>query len=544
MLQAISCRFDWTPRLIAFQTFSITILCTKTTRDPQRVLLEMNALIDDLIDFNNNLSHFIEQVERKFPNNPEAFRCAAGPWLSRQLLPRPEQENSCRFLSCFVNGDKSRFVDEVLKPLVGVNPFKKSAVCAEPQSILGKLQAFSPEDFKLLRGLELRLATILCVYECDNNFGNRLKALISAYQNFSGDSQVCWSKTEASKNNNHRTVAWHALRSLNSKIADEIDNIAKDIKASYLDPAVAFLIDTILECSGSTPLQRAFKSEDKDVCSAWDAGHTWIMTVATKQDRGVIFKLLVEAVSYEPNVHQAEVETVGAFYPHPRLGVSFQIGSDFQEAIRNAWLATVGQKVSKRIALTTDFRWSLIPYDSTDRQPMSYESFKGEVEDRIDHFSNYRDDWEDVKDESLRHLCLWNALRGPSATLAFGIAMRSVLEGHVLRKDIAATAEFTLPNNIDCNSITSNPLLSPVGAVRAKLKEGGKFGIKHLLVATGQTEELFMAQEDWRRHNEFEEAYKDAYEIEYQLRAYADFVAGRWDRIVEAGRPTPDQPDT
>jgi len=498
----------------------------------------MNALTD-LIEFKKNLGCFIEEVTKRFPNNPEAFRCAAGPWLSRQLLPRPEQENSCRFLSCFVNGDKSRFVDEVLKPLVGENPFQETAVCAEPQSILGKLQAFSPEDFKLLRGLELRLATILFAYE-SKDLDERLKALIHSYRKFFGDSKNCWSKTAAYKNN-RRTVAWHALKFEKSDIADGLEEIiAKTQQASYLDPAIAFLIDTILECTGSQLLIRDFKSEDKNICAAWDAGHSWVMTVATKQDRGVIFKLLVEAVRYKPKDDQSEVQTVGAFYPHPRLGVSFQIDSEFQQAIRNAWLATVGQKVAKGGSWTTDFRWSLIPYDD---QPLTFSDFEKELAAKINLYNDHRNSWHDVKDESVRHLCLWNTLSGPSATLAFGIAMRSAFEGHILRKDIAATAEFILPKD-DCNSINSNPLLSPVGAVRVKLEEAKKFGIKHLLVATKQTEALFMAQEDWRRHDEFEGAYKDAHEIEYQLRAYADFVAGRWDRIVEAGRPTPDQPDS
>ena len=505
----------------------------------------MNALTD-LIEFTRNLGYFIEKVREQFPGDSEAFRCAAGPWLSRQLLPRPEQKNSCRFLSCFVNGDKSRFVNEVLKPLVGASPFKGTAVCAEPQSLLGKLQAFSPEDIKLLRGLELRLATILCAYEVGPSLEIRLKALITEYQNFFGGSGTCWSKTEASKGN-HRTVAWHALHSVNPDIAREIDNIIREnmgeTHAAYLDPAVAFLIDTILGCTGNQDLIRAFKSEEENICSDWDAGHTWVMTVATKQDRGVIFRLLVEAVRFKSQENQTEVQSVGAFYPHPGLGVSFQMDSDFQEAIRNAWLATVGQKVSQGNVLTTDFRWSFIPYDYTDADAMSYESFEGQVADRIELYKNHPTAWADYEDESVRHLCLWNALIGPSATLAFGIAMRSSLEGHVLRNDMAATAEFSLPNN-DCNSITSNPLLSAVGQVKVKLEEAKNYGIKHLLVATSQTEKLFMAEEDWRKHDDFEEAYKDAYEIEAYLRTYSDLVAGRWDRIVEAGRPKPGESET
>lgn len=501
----------------------------------------MNALTD-LIEFIENLGYFIEKVGKQSPGDSEAFRCAAGPWLSRQLLPRPEQENSCRFLSCFVNGDKSRFVNEVLKPLVGVNPFKETAVCAEPASLLGKLQAFSPKDFRLLRGLELRLATILCAYEVGPSLEIRLKALITEYQIFFGGSGNCWSETEASKGN-HRTVAWHTLHSVDFDVARAIDKIIRDTKALYLDPAVAFLIDTILECTGNKHLIRSFKSEQENICSDWDAGHTWVMTVATKQDRGVIFKLLVEAVRFKSQEKQTEVQSVGAFYPHPGLGVSFQLGNDFQEAIRNAWLATVGQKVSQEVDLTTDFRWSFIPYDYTDAEETSYESFQGQVTDRIELYKNHRTDWVKHKDESVRHLCLWNTLSGPSATLAFGIAMRSSLEDQVLRKDMAATAEFSLTNN-DCNSITSNPLLSAVGQVKVKLEEAKNFGIKHLLVATKQTEKIFMAEDDWRKHDDFEEAYKDAYEIEAYLRTYSDWMAGRWDRIVEAGRPKPGESET
>jgi hypothetical protein len=217
--------------------------------------------------------------------------------------------------------------------------------------------------------------------------------------------------------------------------------------------------------------------------------------------------------------------------------------SGFQEAIRNAWLATVGQKVSQKVDLKTDFRWSFIPYDDTDKVQQPYKDFNGQVADRIELYKNHPTAWVGYEDESVRHLSLWNALSGPSATLAFGIAMRSSLEGHVLRKDMAATAEFLSPND-DCNSITSNPLLSAVGLVQVKLEEAKNYGIKHLLVARKQTEKLFMTEEDWRRHDDFEGAYKDAYEIEDYLRNYADFVARRWDRIVEAGRPKPGELET
>jgi hypothetical protein len=495
----------------------------------------MNTL-KDLIEFTKNLKSVIDHVSKTYPKDSESFRCIAGPWLSRQLLPRPEQENSCRFLSCYVNSSKSDFVDEVLKPLVGGNPFNGTKVCAGQQSILGQLQAFrpeySPKDFKLLRGLELRLATILCVHECDSSLTIRLKALIYAYQEFFGDSKGCWSETQASQRS-EKTVAWHALKSVKSDIADAIDKIISGLQASYLDPAIAFLIDTLLECSGSQHLIRNLTSEDKNICSDWDAGHSWVMTVATKQDRSVIFKLLVEAVRYKPKVDQPEVQTVGAFYPHPLLGVSFQINSVFQEGIRNAWLATVGQNVANGGSWTTDFRWSLIPYDD---QPLTFSDFEEELAAKIVLYNDHPNSWHDVKDESLRHLCLWNPLSGPSATLAFGIALRSALEGDVLRKDMAATAEFSLLD-IDCNTINSNPLLSPVGAVRVKLEEAKKFGIKHLLVATQQTDELFMGKADWRKHSTFMEAYKDAHEIEDYLRIYSDLVAGRWDRIVQAGLP-------
>ena len=42
----------------------------------------------------------------------------------------------------------------------------------------------------------------------------------------------------------------------------------------------------------------------------------------------------------------------------------------------------------------------------------------------------------------------------------------------------------------------------------------------------------------------FLEAYKDAYEIEDNLRKYSDLVAGRWDRIVQAGLTESGQKDT
>jgi hypothetical protein len=500
--------------------------------------------LDQLNDFVEGLRNFVDKTKSSaYINEPNFFRCVAGPWLSRQLLPRPKQDNSCRFIRCFQHSNKDDFVKQIVVPLLGSDPFSSSeVVAAATESIIGRVRQFAPA---LLRGLELRLTTIYAVH--NELTKTRIQALLNAYTKFFGQTSEAWESCQANKRQRTiQTVAYRSLLKHSSKNASAIADVIDQDHASYLDPAVAFLIDTILECSGGSLNRRSFQSEDKHACAQWHPGQTWVMTVVTRapDQLGIVAKLLVEAVAFAQSESQYPEDTPGAFYPHPHLGTHFRMNQDFQNGIRNAWLATIGCAITKTEKVKHDYRWSLIPYDPDDIDPTRpYTSLDDEIQQRMRLYDDAKGAsirWEKVQDETSRHLYLWYPMSGPSATLPFALAIKSSRQNESIRSDVAATAEFDIRGGID--RINENQVLKEIGGLPHKLEAAEKTGVKHLIVCNAQTAELPLPREVWLPATNLANAYQEATEIEKELERYAVDAAGRWNRIVEAGKPRAGQP--
>jgi hypothetical protein len=213
----------------------------------------------------------------------------------------------------------------------------------------------------------------------------------------------------------------------------------------------------------------------------------------------------------------------GAIYPHPLKAAHLNFSQVWSAAIRNA-LAVV--KNSEKRIEDYDYRWWLTVVEPSELVQTS------------------------TSTDLIGPLSKWLAagpLDGESATLAFALALRSVIKGESLRKDRASTASFQYPvaeeDAYGWESLKeqANPMLFPVSSLSNKdqiirICEQPGVKVEKLVVAKKQVLK-FPTQVILQPLSTFNEAYTEFSEMERILEDYATWVAGRWDRIVEAGRP-------
>jgi hypothetical protein len=289
-----------------------------------------------------------------------------------------------------------------------------------------------------------------------------------------------------------------------------MDHAVRQLETSFLDPAVSFLTDSIAQvvCECKT-LSRKYETENQKDLSQWQPGDTWALFVLskTKADDGLLMELSVERIDSKTATNDQE-NSVGSFYPHPHLGAHFAIGQDLQEGIRNAWLAWRSLVIKDEI--TGDYRWSLIPLDEPGVDP-----------------------------QRLRHILLCLPLTGQSPTLAFAAGISSAYNDRPLCLNRAATACFKVEEDVeeDIDSITSHAILYVVTNLPTKAEVIENAQIKYLVVASNQTTELPLQESCWKKATDLQDALRLMSEPEQWLEEYADWIAGRWDRIVEAGKP-------
>ncbi|MFM8188570.1 MAG: hypothetical protein ACKN85_08830 [Pirellula sp.] len=311
-----------------------------------------------------------------------------------------------------------------------------------------------------------------------------------------------------------RSAAWSALKEKNPMLADAVDRRVGS--GEYHHPGVASFIDTLLELSGgkldpSKPRQ--------DVPNPWLPGHTWIL-IALENPRsegdppGLLLRLRIEKI---PN-------GCGAIYPHPRLGSNVYVTESFAAGIRNAWTVVKNGD----LALTEfDYRWWVTVVEPQGKLSSS-----------------------DALDLPLSQWLVRSGIDGDSATLAFAMALRSVIKEHTLRKDRATTACFrdtkVKDEDFGLGYVLgqSDPVLFPVGAISNKeqailLCEQPGVGIEKLVLVDGQ-KSLYPSRMPVEPKKTFLEAYREFSELENWLSDFAEERAGRWERLVQMGKKPED----
>jgi hypothetical protein len=492
-------------------------------KELKNCLTASKSVINDLK--NNPNSQAVETAQR------HAFRCITGPELSRWLLPSPTRGNHCPFLKAY-REDSDAFKRDVIAPLIGNQPFNGRKIMAEHHSLIAQLREEVPNlGAKFLRGLELRLAMLLAFKDYKEGedtkkakFQDQLAALIVGYQKFF--STRVWTNSP-NRSTSVKTAAMILIEEKNNALSGVIESAIQASQSSYLDPAVAFLIDSLAEvCGFEDKLTREIKTEEEqEGLARWRPGDTWVLTVVNLGDTktGMVMRLRVELVCYEASPQKAQ-NSNRAVYPHPHLGAHFSISSDFQEGISNAWLTW--HKIHFHSMPFGDFRWSLIPLADPEAHP-------GWWANQIAICTNkdLLDQWPKIIPESSRHLLLWVPLSGDSATLAFALALKSAHLMETLRRDRAATACFDADGKFKDKTTLGN-----VGGLPEKIEAALREGAM-LLVSRTQKSELPLPDSKWEKVDNFEAAYERMREDERKLEDCADWFAGRWNRIVDAGKP-------
>jgi formylglycine-generating enzyme required for sulfatase activity len=490
------------------------------------------STLDSLEAFCKGLKDRCAFVEQKYPGMPEYFRYLVGPWLSQELLPHPSTSNACRFLLGYQN-HKNEFIQRIVTPLIGANLFGADFVRSASGSLLDRVQVFSPPNARLLSGLELRLATIQLVHNRSDTvtLQSGLAALIRAYQSFFGTDR--WSSAapyELEEYRKNRTSAWLALKRFDQDLALSIEDVVrqnqwdakgKSVAWSFLDPAIAFLTDSMCEILGGTPGVRSFASEQA-TSDHWHPGETWAMIVlkhpgtqlTTPKRVGMVYRLRIEAIRHDQEGF-TQADIISPIYPHPHLGLHFPIDRTFQSAIRNAWMTVCAHRLKDGKPPRHDFRWSLVPYDESDGESNLIEATSVDTRDtKLPNIVQTKRIWEQVSQEGKRHRCLWSPLAGPSATFAFALALESAVQQQRLRRDVAATGQFHV-QDFDCNTLTRDPSTGKeILGVFPKLMAAEDVGVERLLVSDSQTSDLPLVKDQWTKCATFLELYRQASEIE------------------------------
>jgi hypothetical protein len=367
----------------------------------------------------------------------------------------------------------------------------------------------------------LRCMTIDCFNNVQNpwqvgwksnpQFKKDLEVLLAKYNQLHFYNDV-WSVITESSQPSKCSAAWNKLP---SGLQAVVTQVVLEQGLQYAQPGVASLIDTIAEMHSPT---YGLATEDATSISAWRPGHTWVL-VAIKAEQsltppGLLMRLRIERLE----------NGCGAIYPHPIKAAHLNFSQPWSAAIRNAWAVV---KSSEERIEDYDYRWWLTVVEPSEL----VQTIGG-------------------GDALASPLAKWLAagpLDGESATLAFALALKSVIKGEFLRKDRASTSSFLYPDSEDSaygwESLKnqSNPVLCPVGSLSNKdqiiriCRQPG-VEVEKLVVARDQPL-VFPSEVTLQPLNTFNEAYTEFSEMERILEDYAKWVAGRWDRIVKAGRP-------
>jgi len=240
-------------------------------------------------------------------------------------------------------------------------------------------------------------------WKSNRDFKATLEGLLAKYNQHHFHDEV-WSVITKNGQTGKPSAAWQRLP---KGLQAVVTQVVSQCGLHYTQPGVASLIDTIAEMHSST---NGLATEDATSINAWGPGHTWVL-VAIKAAHsgtppGLLMRLRIERLE----------NGCGAIYPHPLKAAHLNFSRPWSAAIRNAWAVV---KSSEERIEGYDYRWWL-----TVVEPSKLVQTIGEGDDL---------------DCPLAKWLAAGELDGESATLAFALALKSVIKGESLRKDRAST---------------------------------------------------------------------------------------------------------
>lgn len=262
---------------------------------------------------------------------------------------------------------------------------------------------------------------------------------------------------------NSRPAAWHRLAERDQGLATAMNEAVNATSMGWLDPAAAFLCDTILALSFPHEDLRLSQPVQPDA-----VGRTWILIAldnhlkATVDPDGLVLQLKIEVIP----------GGCGMLYPHPSAAAHVVTSRRFQSGLRNAWSVVLGTAIRRQkyaVAGTLcDYRWSLTAMDDTS------EISSSDLPHRHRH----------------RRILIVSSLDGRSGEVATACALRSAAEGTPIDSSRAVSGKFVgaLPtsDNPATHGVTSL-LQKSIGLIELSARSMKLNHIDHLVVTGSQT---------------------------------------------------------
>jgi len=497
----------------------------------------------DAIDcFVKVLESSIDDTTNRKTGHDDYFRFRMGAIIAELFHSTPESQRPCPFLRAMAgpsDGAKS-LCENTIHTLIGnfQEVFGAASLELGVKSLLSC--DYIPDAFK--QCLWLRCATLQLVWHAgskactDLELEQNIYKLITEYQFFL--STNVWQEKNVPYKSDYPTSAMYALKTSQyeraTKLGKALDQVVlQNKKASPRDPAVAFLAETFLVATQQQP------TNSKPIGGSWIAGDTWVLLGAASQadagGTGMVLKLRVGRAKLHDDVSQC----AGACYPDPEYSAYHFVDRGYQTAIRNGWLVAIGDQ-----SLEHDFKWRVVAHDDSDKKPFNpwKETPTDLFDDNQEPFPS-EESWKQHVPHRIRQLLPLEGLFGKSATLAYGLAIKSCQLQQRLRSDWAPSATFVM----SLAPMSTNPSLGEVTLISEKDDNAYTTlctdirwqsddviladKIRRIAVATNQPSTL-VPKIKLKQFPNFKEAYRNFIEYEVLLEDHSDLVAKHWSQMA------------
>ena len=377
-------------------------------------LVSMRAAIRDG-DWSGGLGHLLSGwqgiADNGFFDGPLLYAL-----LAEGFLAAPDSPSECLLLASA--RQQRQMTNTLQRQLRHV-----SRLCKLSQTVFNPEQ--HPENDWWFRSLRLRAETIRVYWSADQNseaLSKRFSVLLRMYRELWKTN--VWSPVPNVPQG--RPAAWRQFPR-NVRLAKALDDIVQQSSVRWLDPAAAFLCNTLLMLVNPDGDVGPEKRRQDD-----GTGATWILIAVddlfkrNPTPAGLVLGLKIEVIP----------DGCGCFYPHPSRAAHVIPSDSFQSGLRNAWSVVLGRGLDGHSSRRFDYRWSLTVIDDSSESTLLHRR---------------------------RRLLLRSRLDGRSGEVAAACALRSAVNSEPLDLSRAVTATFAgeLPN-------ADNPRIEPVMDVHLK----------------------------------------------------------------------------